>query len=134
MNPIETNKALALEFLELAFANRVDDALSRLSPVATWWVLGEPDRLKVAGTKTRSQIERLLKGLERMVPGGMQMVVTGITAEGERVAVEIEAEGACANGQTYHNHYHILLKIRDGLIVSVREYMDTLHLSDVLSA
>ncbi|WP_428313014.1 nuclear transport factor 2 family protein [Hydrocarboniphaga sp.] len=133
MTSIESNKALALDFLGHAFANRVDEALSRLSPDANWWVIGDPQRLKVSGDKNRVQIEKLLRGLVRMIPGGMRMTVKGITAEGARVAVEIESEGAFANGGAYHNHYHFLIEIREGLIVSVREYMDTLHLLDVLS-
>jgi len=127
------NKKLALNFLNLAFANRVQETLALLSEDATWWVLGDPQRLKVSGSKNRRQIERLLTGLTRTIPGGMQIVVHGITAEYDRVAVEVESAGIWHNGKRYHNHYHFLLKIRAGEVLQVREYMDTLHVSDMLA-
>lgn len=127
------NKKLALDFLNLAFANRVQAALELLSADASWWVLGDPQRLKVSGSKDRRQIERLLTGLTQAIPGGMQIVVHGITAEHDRVAVEVESEGVWHNGKRYHNHYHFLLKIGAGTILQVREYMDTLHVSEMLA-
>lgn len=53
--------------------------------------------------------------------------------EGGRAAAEVESYGEHINGKTYNNHYHFLFVIRDGLIVSVKEYMDTLHLRRLLS-
>jgi uncharacterized protein len=94
--------------------------------------LGRPNRLKVAGLKQRPQIERLLKGVARLVPDGMQMNLHGTTAEGNRVAVEVEAQGLWSNGRTYHNTYHFLFELRDGLITTIREYMDSLTVFDIL--
>jgi ketosteroid isomerase-like protein len=89
--------------------------------------------LKVAGTKSRLQIDRLLQGLSKFVPQPMQMTIVGTTAEANRVAVETECLGTWRNGVTYHNRYHFLFEIRDGLVSKIREYMDTKHLFDVLA-
>ncbi len=134
MSAVEHNKAVALEFIRLAANNSIDDALNLLHPDATWWVAGDPARLRVAGLKDRARIERLLHGLKKALPEGMRMTVTGVTAESERVAVELDGIGTWHNGRSYHNHYHFLFVIRDSMIVSVREYMDTLHLHDVNQA
>lgn len=125
------NRQLALEFLQAAFAGRVADAVARFHPDATWWVLGDPDRLKVSGLKDRVQAARLLGGFAKALPDGMQIEILGITAENERVAIEVEADGAWFDGRRYHNHYHFLIELRDGLILRVREYMDTLHLQQL---
>lgn len=127
------NKQLAIAFLEQAFANHVEQAMALLADDATWWVIGTPGRLKVSGTKTRAQIERLLQIMVRLAPAGLQMKVKGITAEGTRVALEIEGEGDFANGRHYHNLYHFLIEVRDGRVLRVREYMDTLHVADTLA-
>ena len=127
----ERNKATALEFLRQAAANSVAAAMAMLHADVTWWVAGDPDRLKVAGLKNRAQAERMLRSLQKAVPGGMRMTILGVTADGERVAVEAEGDGLWHNGRPYHNRYHFLFEIRDSLIVTVREYMDTLHLHDV---
>jgi len=127
----DRNKATALEFLRRASGNSVDAAMELLDADVTWWVAGDPSRLKVAGLKNRSQAERLLRGFQKAVPGGMHMTVLGITAENERVAVETEGEAQWRNGKQYHNRYHFLFEVRNSLIVTVREYLDTLHLHDV---
>jgi ketosteroid isomerase-like protein len=134
MSSVEHNKALALEFIRLAADNRIADALKLLHPDATWWVAGDPARLRVAGLKDRARIERLLNGLKKALPDGMRMTVSGVTAEGGRVAVELDGVGTWHNGRTYHNHYHFLFVVRDSVILSVREYMDTLHLYDINQA
>jgi len=131
MSSLEQNKALALEFIRLAADNSADAALGLLHPEATWWVAGDPARLRVAGRKNRAQIDRLLHGLHKALPGGMHMIVTGVTAENDRVAVELDGTGAWHDGRTYRNHYHFLFVIRDSSIVNVREYMDTLRLHDI---
>ena len=130
----QANKQLVLRFFELFTANRIPESMSLLATDATWWVAGPAGRLKVAGLKNHAQIERLLGSVLRMLPKGMQLTIKGMTAEADRVAVEAEACGDTVSGKTYHNCYHILFEVRSGLIVAVREYMDTLHLYDVLQA
>lgn len=126
------NKRLVTEFLELAFANRVDETLLRLAPDVRWWVIGRSPALKVSGEKDGPQIERLLRSVARAVPGGMKLTVHSLTAEDDRVSAEVEAEGTWVNGRDYRNRYHFMIRLRDGLIISVHEYMDTLHLFEVM--
>ena len=128
---VERNKALALEFIRLAADNSIDAALNLLHPEATWWVAGDPARLRVAGLKSRAKIERLLRGLIEVLPQGMSMTVIGVTAEADRVAVELDGTGVWHDGRTYRNRYHFLFVVRDTAIVSVCEYMDTLRLHDI---
>ncbi len=53
-------------------------------------------------------------------------------AEGNQVAVEVESYGEHANGKTYNNKYHFLITIESGKITEVKEYMDTLHLYQLI--
>jgi ketosteroid isomerase-like protein len=55
-----------------------------------------------------------------------------MTAEGERVAVEAESLGDHASGQVYSNLYHFLFEFRDGKLLSLKEYMDTERVTEVL--
>ncbi len=82
----------------------------------TWWVLG-------FGTLDRESFNAsvrssLLSAEKRMVK------ITGMTAEGDRVAYEAESEMTFPD-KVYRNLYHNLVIIRDGLIVEGCEYMDT---------
>jgi hypothetical protein len=51
------------------------------------------------------------------------MTPKGITAEGDRVAVEAESYGETASGKIYNNLYHFLFEVRGGKIQAVREYL-----------
>jgi len=124
----EINKQVALRFLDCAFNLRMDEAISMLTDDATWWVIGDPQRLKVAGLKNREQTTRMLTNMFKVLPHGMAYQITGITAENDRVAVEVEAEGSWKDGRPYRNTYHFLLRVRDARIAVIREYMDTMQI------
>lgn len=126
------NKRLVVTFLELAFDNQIESAMALLSPDVQWWVLGRSPALKVSGDKNREQVEKLLRSVAKAVPQGMTIALHSLTAEAERVAVEVEAEGLWLNGKPYRNRYHFLMHVRDDRICSVREYMDTLHLYELM--
>jgi ketosteroid isomerase-like protein len=74
----------------------------------------------------------MLRTIEAGMPNGVRLTITGVTAEGDRVAVEMDADGVSATGLQYQNQYHDLLEIRDGKIVAGREYLDTAHAAEVI--
>jgi uncharacterized protein len=133
-NALEATRGVAVAFLEHCFAGRMDEAIDLLAPDASWWVIGDPAKVKVSGLKDRPRIERMLANLRKVFPDGMQGVIDGVTAEGERVAIEARSTAKAANGAFYRNHYHFLLRVQDGRVVHVREYMDTLGLFDFQQA
>ena len=128
----EKNKNVVLSFFENFSAGKVDAALAMLADTATWWVAGNPEKFVLAGTKTKAQFAELLNGLGAAMPKGLRVTPKGLTAEGERVAVEAESYGETANGKIYNNLYHFLFEVRGGKIQAVREYLDTMHAKEVL--
>ena len=86
----------------------------------------------LSGTKTKAQFAELVGSLGKNIEGGLRVTPTGVTAEGDRVAVEAESYAKMKNGKTYQNKYHFLLVVRDGKIQQVKEYLDTMHANDVL--
>ncbi len=125
----ETNKHIAREFF--AALSRTDTAAiaAMYADDFTLWTAGT---LPFSGTFTRAQALRAMDQILGLFPDGLAFTIKGITAEGERVAVEAESDGRHVSGKTYHNQYHFLLIIRDGKIVQLKEYMDTMHANDVL--
>ena len=112
----DAHKQVATAFLQ-AIADGDEAALEALlAPDFHWWVAGWGERSRAA----------LLTALGRtMVCFSTRCItVTGITAEGERVAVEAEGRFE-RTGLTYCNTYHYLFIVRDGQISSGREYFDT---------
>jgi hypothetical protein len=53
--------------------------------------------------------------------GPLDMTITGLTAEGERVAAEAESFGILKNGVEYRNRYHFLFVFADNRIRQFRE-------------
>jgi ketosteroid isomerase-like protein len=128
----EDNKKVVLSFFENFSAGKAEAALGQMADNATWTVMGRPERFALAGTKTKAQFTELLKGIGAAMPKGLRLTPKGITAEGNRVAVEAESYGEHANGKVYNNQYHFLIEVQNGKIQAVREYLDTIHAQDVL--
>jgi ketosteroid isomerase-like protein len=127
----ETSRTIALSFLRHCFAGDMDAAKALLAPDATWWVLGDPEKVKVSGTRDMGKIERFLKNVRRGFPDGMAVTFEGVTAEGERVAVEAVSQATMADGNAYSNRYHFLVQVRDGRVLRMREYLDTHYCYEV---
>ncbi len=60
-------------------------------------------------------------------PGEPKSTINGIVSDGERVMVEARAIGLRADGKPYDNHYAWAFELKDGKILRVREYMDSLY-------
>ena len=130
----EENKKLVLGFFEDMSSGNVDAFLGAMADNATWWVAGNPKDFPLAGTKTKAEFTQLLGGIGQAMPKGLKITPKGVTAEGNRVAVEAESYGEHANGKIYNNLYHFLVECENGKITAVREYLDTIHAKDVLAS
>ena len=128
----EENKKVALRFFESLSTGNLDVALELISDRVTWWLAGKPEQFALAGSKDKTQFAEMLGLIEKGMPDGIRLTITGVTAEGDRVAVEMNADGVSALGKEYHNEYHDLLEVRDGKIEAGREYLDTAHAQEVI--
>jgi hypothetical protein len=128
----EENAKVALQFLQYLSDGQIEAALDLTADDVVWWLAGEPAQFAIAGTKNKAQLAEMLATIGKGMPTGIRLTVTGVTAEGERVAVEMNADGVSATGKEYHNHYHDLLEVRDGKIHAGREYLDTAHAQEII--
>ena len=112
-------------------AGRFEEAATRLSPDVSTWVLGE-GHWPLGGYHDLSSLRNIYTLVQERFPAGLKVMVKALTVQGERVAVEAETLGTRVDGKIYNNRYHYLLVVRDGLICERREYLDTIHASDLL--
>lgn len=130
---LEANKQLVREFFAHFKAREVDQLLAKMTEDATWWIGGKPELFALAGTKSKEEIGAVLHQLVGGAQGdGLEIIVKGLVAEGDKVACEAESLGILPNGRKYNNEYHFLVTVRDGKVASVKEYLDTMHTADVL--
>lgn len=127
----EQNKQLATNFLEAVTAKDWERLLSLLDDSFTWWVSG---KLAISGTYSKQETGEMLRQLVTLCKVTPVLKPFAFTAEGDRVAVEAEGIGEMLDGQTYHNIYHLLFEVRDGRIVKLRDYMDTMHVNETFVA
>jgi ketosteroid isomerase-like protein len=99
-------------------------------------VPGLPGRLE-----GRDQIRRYVSSkMELAVSAGRRFLayhdlVIHQTLDPEVIVVEFEAEGEdVSNDRQYRLRYLQIFRIRDGLIVSMRDYVDTLRLAKMVSS
>jgi ketosteroid isomerase-like protein len=118
----EENKRIALELLEV-MSDDFNKARAYLAEDFVWWVPGVGDIAK--------KLERVVASVKSGVVEPIQLKVTGVTAEGDRVAVEAESYAPLKNGKIYNNQYHFLMLLADGKVRVVREYNDTKHVAEV---
>ncbi|MBL7488283.1 nuclear transport factor 2 family protein [Frankia sp. AgB1.9] len=133
MTTTETTRAVVAAYV--AALRRGDLAALRASfaPKATWTIRGD---LPVAGTWTGA--DEILDGFLAQVVATLdpEVAVTQtlhrILADGEYAVAEWTSHAQARSGTPYDNDYAVLFQVRDGLIVSVREYCDTSYMKRVL--
>ena len=118
---IDQNKQITREFFE-ALSTGSDKYLDFYTDESIIWTAGNN---AIGGTRTKKEVVSFAQNILSAFPSGINFIITGITAEDQRVAVEISGEAIHASGETYNNKYHFLLRIKDGKILELKEYMDT---------
>ena len=100
---------------------------------ATWEYPGD---LPLSGTHhgIDAIVNEFLGGATALMAPGTKVVIelTNVVAEGDQVVAEWTSRATARNGQAYHNRNAGIFTVRDGKIVSVREYTDTQHAAQVL--
>ncbi|MBB5825843.1 nuclear transport factor 2 family protein [Micromonospora carbonacea] len=130
---IDENKAIVQRYYDHVSRGERAEADALFADDATWWVAGIPEQFPIAGQRSLTEHQAMLREkLAPRLPNGVRTTITGMTAEGDRVAVEMENFARTASGRIYNNRFHLLFEIRDGRIHAVREYLDTLHAEDAL--
>lgn len=70
----------------------------------------------------REQFSKVPSTMSQLMVDPIQLKVSAMTAEGDRVAVEAETDSKMLSGKRYNNAYHFVFKLRDGKFYEVREY------------
>ena len=117
----DQNKKITRDFFE-ALSTGSNKYLDFYTDDSIIWTAGNNS---IGGTRTKKEVVAFAENILSAFPSGITFNITGITAEDERVAVEIRGKAIHASGETYNNQYHFLLRIKDGKILELKEYMDT---------
>lgn len=129
MEPAESNKARAIQFLDDLSHGRVDAAIAAYAEDGSVETMGET---LISGLTEYPGIPGAIRGILDAFPDGITFSIKSMVAEGDKVAIEASSHGEHVSGKTYTNDYHFLFEFRDGKLFRLREYMDTERVTDVL--
>jgi hypothetical protein len=76
--------------------------------------------------------ERLLKPLYAQFSAPTSITATRILADGDHVAVECKGDATTIAGERYANTYCFVIRLADGKLKELTEYMDTALVARVL--
>ncbi|MBS0366941.1 MAG: nuclear transport factor 2 family protein [Proteobacteria bacterium] len=125
----EANRQRVREFF---IALNRGDVATLLAAYAEDGCLITMGRTLISGRYDRARIAAAAGGIFEVFPQGIEFTIDGLTAEGERVAVQAHSLGAHVSGRSYSNEYHFLFEFRGGKIVRLTEYMDTERVTEIL--
>jgi ketosteroid isomerase-like protein len=109
------NHQLVRDFFAALGTGNVPDTL--LTPDMTAWTTS-------SGTAPRQKYQGGVKLLQSLFDGGLAYTIDSLSAEGDRVAAEVQSRGRLVNGQEFHNIYVFMFRIRDGRIAAVAEHFN----------
>jgi len=122
MSTLTDNKALAKKLVEALGRLDTDEFLSCLSEDV---MFETPGQFPAAGIKTKAEVAREFPVMKEVLPDGLEFTILTMTAEDDRVHLELAGKSKTHDGRDYNNRYHYALVVRDGKICSFRDYMDS---------
>lgn len=122
-----SNKELVAEFIEAMRVADVEKLKSMTADNFSWWINGKIEYLQTAGEHDKDFFIGFFGGGADLFPNGSKFEVSGMIAEGDKVAAEATMTAQTAMGSLYANDYHFLFTIENGKVLRMKEYMDTHH-------
>jgi len=121
---IAENKQVVLDFYEAGARGNMDACFALLADDVTWTNIGSTN---FSGTYIGKQAiaEDLLGPLVGQLKAGISSQIERLTAEGDIVVAQTSGTAETMDGTPYNNTYCQVIRIRDGQIAGVKEYMDT---------
>ena len=116
------NKKVVLRYFELLLEGDVDAMRPLFTDDCEFFFAGD---LPASGRHDVTTGLAIGAAITSYVTGPVTFNLGTMTAESDRVSVEAESF-ASTDETSFNNQYHFLFRIRDGKIVQMKEYFDTL--------
>jgi uncharacterized protein len=119
------NEAANVALVRRAYESLGQDStfMDSLSEDVTWTFFGSHVFARTFRGKREIQRDLLEPILD--VVDSFRFQIEQIVAQGDRVVVEGRGHAPTKSGGRYDNQYCIIVRVRDGMIAEIREYLDT---------
>ncbi|MWV27767.1 nuclear transport factor 2 family protein [Aurantiacibacter rhizosphaerae] len=127
----EANKRVVREFLKHMSAMNAPEMAKWITDDFT--IVHTPASV-LHGTYSAAEMPALAEKITATLPNGIQLHITDMFAERDAVIVQATGTATSASGKPYNNTYLLLFKVRDGRVVSMTEYLDSILVNEVFAA
>ena len=123
MSP-EADKKTVQQFYEAGNRGDMETCFGLIADHITWTNMGTTS---LSGTYNGKAdlMERLLGPLFGQLKAGIHMDVQRMVAEGDYVVAQSNGTAETLDGRPYNNRYCWIIRLEDGKLAEVTEYMDT---------
>jgi len=126
------NQTVMTEYVAALQRGDADAVRAFFAENATWTL--HAGDLPMSGTWTGRDVimdEFFAIAMGNYEPGTIEIVVTAMLGEGDQVVLQWTTRTQTRDGRSYENGCIGIFTIRNGRIEAVREYMDTLYVSNM---
>ena len=128
--PKNANERAVVDFFETLSTGDLDALATHLHEDASW----EPMVRDIPGAARHHPRDKIINEFLAPIrgafrPGDPKTHVDVILSDGDRVVAETHATGQRADGKPYDNRYVWVFELRDGKVLNIREYMDSLYIA-----
>ena len=120
---IEQNTALIQRTVKAINDRDIPALLDCVHDDGSWSIPYREDRFPFAGFRAKAEFGEMIGGFLSAFTE-FSFEATNITAQDDRVALEATSKGVGPGGATYENIYNVFYQIKDGKILTAREYFD----------
>jgi ketosteroid isomerase-like protein len=120
----DTNKKIVQQFYEAGNRGDMETCFGLIADDITWTNMGSTS---LSGTYSGKGelMERLLGPLFGQLKQGIHMQVQRLVAEGDYVVAQTSGSAETMDGRPYNNSYCWVIRIKDGKLSEVTEFLDT---------
>jgi len=127
---VASDNLLVIEaFLKEFGAGSLDAAFSMVTADAQWSIVQVVRGTTMTVPELRS---RLVPMRSAMQDNRLELNIIDVVDGGDKLAIELESHAVTRLGPVYANRYCLVFQMKDGKIANVREYNDSLHVTQVL--
>jgi ketosteroid isomerase-like protein len=126
----EANKQIVREFLKHMSAMNAPGLAQCITDDFTVTHKGSS---VLQGTYSLAEFPPLVEKLNATLPNGISLHIIDMFAERDAVVVEAKGTATSSSGKPYNNEYLLLLKVRDGRVASMTEYLDSKLVDEVFA-
>jgi ketosteroid isomerase-like protein len=128
---IEDNKRVALSWFEALVAGDTEVAVGLIHEDFRYFL---PGTLPASGWWDKQGFLASAQMFAGVLAGPITMRIGEVTAEDDRVWFEAESDAPLVGGGRYTNTYVMAVQVREGKVVGLKEFSDTLHVHEAIDA